>query len=110
MHPQIEDSFSLLPVPEALRSWFGNDPRNIIPCEKHAHPLRLPRPGQPGSPPSRLPATMNSKFRFSEMPNAELGERIATPVCGLVRDDTVFGTFRSKAGAFGIDSFVIARP
>ena len=50
------------------------------------------------------------KFRFIEMPNAELGERIATPVCGLVRDDTVFGTFRSKAGAFGIDSFVIARP
>ena len=50
------------------------------------------------------------KFRFIEMPNAELGERIATPVCGLVRDDTVFGTFRIKAGAFGIDSFVIARP
>ena len=49
----------------------------------------------------------NAEFR---MPNAELGERIATPVCGLVRDDTVFGTFRSKAGAFGIDSFVIARP
>ena len=59
---------------------------------------------------TRSPPCFRPRRRSGRSPNAELGERIATPVCGLVRDDTVFGTFRSKAGAFGIDSFVIARP